>query len=202
VDDIDVLIIGGGVGGLSCAMTISSAGPRPWFGDRRVLVIDDGGSDLNKARLFNAPGIVPGTTGVQTLENLRAQLGQYPAATLVAGRVVRVERDGDRWAVATNSGDSYTCETIVLATGYKCCDIEALPVSPVPHPRGGKADRIMFEHDDVYHVAPNLHVAGLLGGGSSQFAIAAGIGVQVAVEILSGWAGKRTHVHDVPEPPQ
>ena len=57
---------------------------------------------------------------------------------------------------------------------------------------------VHLPHDGCYHIETDLHVAGLLAGGSSQFAIAAGIGAQVAVEILSSWAGKRTHVHDTP----
>lgn len=199
---VDVLIVGGGVGGLSCAMTIASAEGKPWFGDRKVLLIDDGRSDLSKARLCNVPGVVPGTSGEHTLEMMRSQVTQYEPATLVDGRVTSVAHADDRWLVHTEDTARFTCDTLVLATGYKRWEIDGLPVSPVPHPRGGKSDRIMLEHDGVYRVATDLHVAGLLGGGSSQFAIAAGIGVQVAVEILSDWAGKRTHIHDLPETPQ
>jgi hypothetical protein len=198
----EVLIVGGGVGGLTCGITIASAMHKPWFGDRKILVIDDGNSDLAKARLFNAPGICPGTSGIETLETMRSQLLQYPAATLTSGCVTHVARVGGDWRVTTHAGDLHTARTLVLATGFKRWDIDGLPVAPVPHPRGGKPDRIMLEHDGVYHVAPGLHVAGLLGGGSSQFAIAAGIGAQVAVELLSEWAGKRTHMHHLPETPQ
>jgi hypothetical protein len=99
--------------------------------------------------------------------------------------------------VRLDNGMELHARTLVLATGYKRLEIEGLPVTPCPHPLGGKSDRIMLEHDGVYGIEPDLHVAGLLAGGSSQFAIASGIGAQVAVEILSQWAEKRTHVHEV-----
>ena len=198
---VDVLIVGGGVGGLSCAITLASAENKPWFGNRTVLVLDDGRSDLAKARSFNAPGIPPGTSGKQTLLNMRDQLAQYDAASLIIDRVVKAKRKDGIWTIIAESGAEYECHIVVLATGYKRWEIDELPASPIPHPRGGKLDRIMLEHDGAYCVATDLYVAGLLGGGSSQFAIASGIGAQVGVEILSCWAGKRTHVHDVPETP-
>jgi glycine/D-amino acid oxidase-like deaminating enzyme len=198
----DVIIVGGGVGGLSCAITIASACTKSWFGDRSVLVIDDGQSDLAKARLNNAPGIAPGTRGSVALQQMRSQLSQYPAALCRNGTVTKIHRNEHTWIVHVGDDDGgLTCDELVLATGYKPINTSHLPIDPIAHPRGGKSDRIMLKHDGMYRVAPHLHVAGLLGGGSSQFAIAAGIGAQVGVEILSCWAGKRTHVHDVPETP-
>ena len=200
MDTYDIIIIGGGVGGLACGITLASAHAKPWFQERRVLVIDDGSSDLEKAKLFNAPGVTPGTTGTQALHTMRMQFQQYPPATLHAGSVCSAQRDGDHWTVRTSDDFAFAADVLVLATGYKRWELSGLPCEPQPHPRGGKSNRICLSHDGVYNVDSDLYVAGLLGGGSSQFAIAAGIGTKVAVELLSQWAGKRTHVHDVPEP--
>lgn len=199
----DVIIVGGGVGGLSCAITIASANTKPWFRNRTVLVIDDGQSDLAKAQLNNAPGIAPGTRGSVALQQMRSQLLQYPTALCRNGTVTKIHRNEHTWTVHVGDDEEkcWTCDELVLATGYKPTNTDHLPIDPIAHPRGGKSNRIMLKHDGMYCVAPHLHVAGLLGGGSSQFAIAAGIGAQVGVEILSCWAGKRTHVHDVPETP-
>ena len=93
---------------------------------------------------------------------------------------------------------TFTGVHLVLATGYKHQDIAGLPVEPIPHHPDGKSGRISLPHDGLWQIAPQAHVAGLLAGGSSQFAIAAGIGAQVAVELLCEWAGKRTHIHDTP----
>ena len=193
----DVLIIGGGAGGLSCAITIASAETRKWFAGRRVIVVDDGTSDLKKARLFNAPGVEPGMLGTELLEGMEQQLARYESATILRGTVQRAERlPGRRFIATLESGEEVVAEELVLATGYKRWDVEGLDHVPEPHPRIGKANRIHLPHDGCYRIEPDLHVAGLLAGGSSQFAIAAGIGAQVAVEVLSRWAGRATHVHD------
>lgn len=197
---VDVIIIGGGVGGLTCAMTICSAVNKSWFGKRRVHIIDDGQSDLSKAQLYNAPGVAIGASGTETLEHMRRQVDQYQIATFHQGSVVAAKRAADHWTLHLQDDRIMTSQVIVMATGYKRWELQGLPDPPIRHPRGGKADRIMLEHDGVYRIEDGLYVAGLLGGGSSQFAIAAGIGAQVGVEILSLWAGKRTHVHDVPNP--
>ncbi|MCP4759273.1 MAG: NAD(P)/FAD-dependent oxidoreductase [Planctomycetes bacterium] len=201
MQSVDVLIIGGGVGGLSCGMTLASAHSKRWFGDRTILIVDDAQSDLDKAVLRNAPGIEPGTTGRAVLQRMRSQVDQYGSAALIEDEIISVERSGEHWLARSRTGRCWQSQVLVLATGFKRWEIDGLPCSPQSHPRGGKPDRIMLEHDGAYRIDNTLYVASLLGGGSSQFAIAAGIGAQVAVEILSGWAGKRTHVHDVPETP-
>ena len=195
----DVLIIGGGAGGLSCAITLASARGKNWFNDRRIVIVDDGTSDLHKAKLFNAPGVPPGTLGSDLMSGLEDQLQQYDCATMLRGTVQRAERlPGGRFIATLESGEEVIAMSLVIATGYKRWDVEGLDHMPQQHPRGGKPDRIHLPHDGCYRIETDLHVAGLLAGGSSQFAIAAGIGTQVAVELLSEWAGKRTHVHDTP----
>jgi len=183
-------------------MTLASAHHKPWFGGRSIVVLDDERSDLAKARLCNVPGVPVGSLGADVLANMRSQVLQYGAASIEQVTAQAVTKTEDGWRVLSACGQGWGARELVLATGYKRWEIEGLPCRPAPHPRGGKPDRIMLGHDGAYKVDDSLHVAGLLGGGSSQFAIAAGIGAQVADEILSAWAGKRTHVHDVPEAPR
>lgn len=50
----DVIIVGGGVAGLSCALTLASMkGHFDWAENKRFLVIDNNSSDLLKAMLNN-----------------------------------------------------------------------------------------------------------------------------------------------------
>lgn len=193
----DVLIIGGGPGGLSCAITLASARAKPWFGDRRIVVLDDDRSDLAKAQLNNAPGIEQGTLGGEVLGRMRRQFLSFDAGEIHEAHVMLLQ--ADPWRATCGDGRAFAAAHLVLATGYKHADIEGLPVEPVPHHPQGKRGRIALPHDGLWRIAPGAHVAGLLAGGSSQFAIAAGIGAQVAVEILCAWADKRTHVHDTPD---
>lgn len=200
MNSFDVLIIGGGPGGLTCALTVCSAVNKTWFAERSICVIDDERSDLAKAKLFNAPGVPMGALGTDVLEYMRQQIKQYQTATFHNATAIGIERDDDQWHVQLQDGNVCSSAIIVIATGYKRWEMASAPIAPKTHPRGGKSDRIMLEHDGMYRIDEDLLVAGLLAGGSSQFAIATGIGAQVGVEILSIWAGKRTHVHDVPEP--
>ena len=192
----DVLIIGGGPGGLSCAITLASARSKPWFGSRHIDVIDDGRSDLHKALLNNAPGLPAETPGPALLKSMQQQFLAFGVGELIDGTVASVTSRPP--GATTLTGKVYQARTLVLATGYKHLEIDGVPRNPLQHHALGKPSRIRLPHDGLYAIAPDMHVAGLLAGGSSQFAIAAGIGAQVAVEILCGWAGKRTHVHDTP----
>jgi len=192
----DVLIIGGGPGGLTCAITLASARSKPWFGDRTITVLDDGRSDLHRAWLNNAPGIEPGTRGSDVLKRMRSQFLGFEVGDIHHVHVTSLT--SAPWCAHCDDGREFAGEHLVLTTGYKHREIEGLPGVVVPHHPEGKPGRIALRHDGLYRIADHAHVAGVLAGGSSQFVIAAGIGAQVAVELLCAWAGKRTHVHDTP----
>jgi len=198
----DVIIVGGGPAGLSCAITLASAQGRgwEWVDGRRFLVIDDGRSDLKKALLNNAPGIPLGTKGTELLEAMRRQLKELSdSVELVEDAVVKVEGEKGSFKVYTRSGKVYEAEVVVLATGFQSFEIECPDCKVRENPKSPKPGRVMVEHDGDYRVKDGLYVAGLLAGVSSMFATASGSGVQVAVNVLSEWAGKPVVVHDVPE---
>ena len=52
------IVIGGGPAGLSAAATLASAkGHLAFMEDKKILVIDEGKSDLNRALLRNFPAV-------------------------------------------------------------------------------------------------------------------------------------------------
>jgi len=197
----DVVIVGGGASGLSCALTLASARGRgwDWAESRRYLVLDTGRSDMNRALFNNVPGIPLGTTGKELLERIREQIKAYGGVDFLDDRVIKVSGAKGSFRTITEGGREFESEYVVLASGFHRFEIECEGVEVIDNPRSPKPGRVMLKHDGEYKVREGLYVAGLLAGGSSMFTVAAGIGVQVAIDILSEWAGKPVVIHDVPE---
>ena len=197
----DVIIIGGGASGLSCALTLASAKGRGWnwAENRKYLVLDTGRSDMNRALFNNVPGVPIGTLGKELLKILREQIEGFGGVDFLEDKAVKVEGQRGNFKVHTEGGKIFEAEFVVLASGFHRFEIECEGVEVVDNPKSPKPGRVMVKHDGDYRVRDGLYVAGLLAGVSSMFAAAAGSGVQVAVNILSEWAGKPIVIHDVPE---
>ena len=197
----NVIIIGGGASGLSCALTLASAKGRgwDWAENRKYLVLDTGRSDMNRALFNNVPGVPIGTLGKDMLGILKDQIQHYGGVDFLEEKVVKVEGEKGNFKVYTEKGNIFESEFVVLASGFHRFEIECEGVEVVENPKSPKPGRVMVRHDGDYKVKDGLYVAGLLAGVSSMFAAAAGSGVQVAINILSEWAGKPIVIHDVPE---
>ncbi len=197
----DVIIVGGGASGLSCALTLaSSKGKFPWAEGRRYLVIDNDSSDLLKAMLNNAPGVKQGTLGRELIKHIIEQIKTYGNVDIVNDRVVFASGEKGNFVVETENERRFEGDYLVLATGFHEFNIEGLNVEVVPNPKAPRPGKIMIKTDENYRVRDGLYVAGLLAGFSSMFASAAGSGTQVACNIMEEWAGKPVVIHDVPEP--
>ncbi len=197
----DVIIIGGGASGLSCALTLaSSKGKFPWAEDRKYLVIDNDSSDLLKAMLNNVPGVKQGTLGRELLKQIKEQIQSYSNVDIINDRVVFATGEKGNFVVETENGRRFEGSYLVLATGFHEFNIEGLEVEVVPNPKAPRPGKIMIKTDSDYKVRDGLYVAGLLAGFSSMFASAAGSGAQVACNIMEEWAGKPVVIHDVPQP--
>jgi thioredoxin reductase len=196
----DVVIVGGGASGLSCALTLASARGRgwSWAEERKYLVLDTGRSDMNRALFNNVPGIEEGTLGKDMLARIRSQIESFGGVDFSEEKVVKIEGKKGEFTVHTEQGNIYGAEHVVLASGFHRFEIEGLEVEVRDNPLSPKPGRVMIPHDGNYKVREGLWVAGLLAGAVSMFTAAAGTGVQVAINILSEWAGQRIVIHDVP----
>lgn len=196
----DVLIFGGGVAGVSCALILASAQKKEFVAGKKIGIIAHQKASMLQDALFNnAYGIAPGTLGSDLLETSLENLAStYPQVDQVLNeKVISIEKQEDLFLVTTNK-DNYQTKMIVVATNSSnAFNIEGLMEYVIPHQKSiASKNRIQLANID-HKVAANIYVAGTLAGWRSQLSIAAGSGAAVATDILVEWNnGNETHAHD------
>jgi thioredoxin reductase len=109
-DSYEVIIVGGGVAGLTAAIHLA------WH-QRRVLVIDrrTGPLQFTLEKLHNVPGM-PATRGIDILKQLRQQAAEL-GAELVRGSVVEAGGEDGAFVLRGEKGEVWRTEKLLLATG-------------------------------------------------------------------------------------
>ncbi|WBX76616.1 NAD(P)/FAD-dependent oxidoreductase [Tenacibaculum ovolyticum] len=196
----DVLIIGGGVSGMQCALVIGSAHKKEYAKNKKVgILIHQRTSHLESALFNNVLGLAEGTLGKDILIAGKEQLrSQYPSVSQIENeKVVAVLENENGYKIITNKQEYYS-KTVVIALNYaKPFEIAGLEQYIEPHMRANAMkDRIQLRNFN-HLIKKDLYVCGTLAGWRSQFAIAAGSGASVATDILTEWnANIPTKVHD------
>ena len=73
----DVLIVGGGVSGMSCALVLGSAKNKPFAAEKKIgIFTHQKSSALQEAVFNNAYGITPGKLGSELLSESKAHLSK------------------------------------------------------------------------------------------------------------------------------
>lgn len=200
MDDFDVLIIGGGAAGMSCALILGSAKKKSCVKGKKVgILLHQKAADLKSAEFYHVLGVTPGTKGSKILKEGPEQLKKlYPQVEQIEKeKVMKISSSESGFMVETNR-NSYQAKQLVIATGYSSgMKIKGLEQYVVPHKKSkASKKRVQLENAD-HVVAPGIYVAGTLAGHRSQFAIACGSGAAVATDILTEWnEGKHVKVHD------
>ncbi|MFA9192114.1 FAD-dependent oxidoreductase [Flavobacterium sp. FZUC8N2.13] len=196
----DVLIIGGGVSGMSCALVLGSAKNKSFVSDKKIGIFShQKASSLQDALFNNAYGIPAGKLGSELLSESIEHLNQtYPHITQIQNeKVLGIEGEADNFTIVTNK-NSYKTKAIVIGIGSaNTFAIEGLMQYVIPHQKAlPEKQRIQLKNND-HLVAEGIYVIGTLAGWRSQLAIAAGSGAAVATDILTLWNdGTQTHAHD------
>ena len=197
---VDVLIIGGGVSGVSCALVLGSAHKKAFAADKKIAIIThQKASNLQEALFNNAYGIPAGTLGADLLTQSVAQLKeQYPHVDQIENeKVLKIEGQSGNFTVVTNK-KSYRAKIVVVAiNSSQTFAIEGLMHYVIPHKKAiPEKNRIQLINND-HLVTDGIYVAGTLAGWRSQLAIAAGSGASVATDILTLWNdGMHAQAHD------
>lgn len=196
----DVLIIGGGVSSMSCALILGSAKNKPFVTDKTIgIIAHQKNSNLQEAVINNAYGIPPGKLGADLLvESIQHLSETYPHITQISSeKVLKIEGQSPEFTITTNK-NSYKSKMVVVGIGAaNTFAIEGLMDFVMPHQKApAEKQRIQLKNND-HKVADGIYVTGTLAGLRSQVAIAAGSGAAVATDILTLWnGGNHTQVHD------
>lgn len=191
-----VIIIGGGVSGLSCAITLGSAETKlETISENKILVIDSGESHLKKAQLYNVAGVEEGTKGLELLNSLSKRAEAYKNVSILDDTVLSVEGEKDNFTVKTET-HTFTANIVVFANGMQTIDVEGIGAPVVDHIRAPRPKMLMIENNYGV-ISEGKYVTGCAAGASSMFSTAAGYGAQTATDIISSWIDKYTVIHDL-----
>ena len=196
----DVLIIGGGVSGVSAALLFGSAKEKSFMADKKIgLIAHQKASSLQNALFNNAYGIAPGTLGRNLLNSSLEHLQNlYPQILQIEGeKVVRISGEFNNFTITTNK-NTYHSKLIMIGIGAgNPFTIEGLENYIIPHKKAApEKNRIQLENND-HLVTEGIYAIGTLAGHRSQLVIAAGSGASAATDVLTLWNdGKPVQVHD------
>ena len=197
---LDVLIIGAGVSGVSCALILGSAQNKPFAMDKKIAIVaHQKASSLQNAIFNNAYGIPAGKLGSELLEeSLEHLTNSYPHIQQIhSEKVLAISGSAGNFTITTTKS-SLQAKIIVVAIGASNpFTIEGLEHFIEPHQKiPAIKNRIQLKNTD-HLVSDGIFVAGVLAGHRSQLSIAAGSGAAVATDILTLWNdGNHTMVHD------
>lgn len=195
----DVLIIGGGVAGVSCALILGSAHKKAFVQDKKIgILTHQRGGNLQDAILNNVYGIPFGKSGSEVMHESLEHLNNYSHIEQIPNqKVIEVIPFSNYYQVRTND-NIYEAKIVVVAVGASnTFNIEGLNQYVISHKKTiPEKNRIQLTNQD-HKVSENLYVAGVLAGHRSQVAIASGSGASVATDILTLWNnGTQSHSHD------
>ena len=172
----DVLIVGGGLAGLSAAIFTARAG-------LTTRVLSDGESILARnAHLENFPGFPAGINPRLLLEMTRSQ-AENAGTTLTDGRVESVdhgEHDVDGFVTRTKNGEAFAARRVIAASWSDTAYLDPLDFDLID--RGSKS---FIDVDSTGHTSvPGVYAAGRLAEQYHQAVVAAGHGAQVGLTVI------------------
>lgn len=182
-----VLIVGGGVSGMTCALFLARAGVTS-------TILDQNRSILKRAYLHNYPGAAP-VVGNDWLARLHTTLEGAGHVQFVNTRVNSLKADGAGF-VAETGNDSVAGDFLVIASGQTPTPfIDGLGLDTVDPVQPYVQTNIVVDRWGATNVE-GVYACGVVAGFPSQAVITAGSGANVAVGIVSKLRGEFWVDHD------
>lgn len=188
----DVIVIGGGVSGLSSAIFTSNAG-------LKTLVLDKGQSQITRvSSVQNIPGFPEGISGVEWIDNSKKQVKKFNGE-IREESVEQVNKTDDGLFEVKTENELYQSKYVIIATNVNKALVEALEFeietnSKVPN---GKAKSVKNVSWDGETKIENLYLAGLMNELPSQVSVTLGQGAAVGIAVVSKEKGQPYIWHDL-----
>lgn len=196
----DVLIIGGGVSGVSAALIFGSAKEKSFMVDKKIgIIAHQKSSSLQKAIFNNAYGIAAGKLGSELLHESITHLAEsYPHILQFEDeKALAISGESGNFIITTNK-NSYQSKIVMIGIGAgNPFTIDGLENYVIQHKKTApEKNRIQLANND-HLVTEGIYAIGTLAGHRSQLVIAAGSGASAATDILTLWNdNKSVQVHD------
>ena len=110
-DDYDVLIVGGGVAGMTAGMYAARHGLRTAIVERMM----GGASIINVDKIENFPGFPEGISGAELGPAVQEQ-AMNAGADFIMGEAAKITKDGEYRVVSSDSGD-VRAKAVIIAAG-------------------------------------------------------------------------------------
>ncbi|MCH2675306.1 MAG: FAD-dependent oxidoreductase [Dehalococcoidia bacterium] len=110
-DNYDVLIVGGGLAGMTAALYAGNYGMKTGIVERMM----GGASIINIEKIDNFPGFPEGISGAELGPAVQEQ-AMNAGADFIMGETTKIAKDGDYRLVASDAGDIRT-KTVIIAAG-------------------------------------------------------------------------------------
>ncbi|MEO5365947.1 MAG: thioredoxin-disulfide reductase [Magnetococcus sp. WYHC-3] len=107
-----VIILGSGPAGFTAAIYTARANLQPVV----IQGLQPGGQLTTTTEVDNFPGFEHGVQGPELMRIMQAQAERFGTRVLF-DTVVRTELGGERKKLVCDSGDEYTCDALIIATG-------------------------------------------------------------------------------------
>jgi len=153
----DLLVVGGGPGGLAAAVYGASEGMATTLAEDTAL----GGQAGTSSRIENYLGFPAGLSGEELAARAALQAEKFGVRLKLASRAVSLSSDGGHHRVAFEDGEMITGKAVIIATGAR---YNRLPLERITQ----------FEGAGVYYAATQMEAqacgfgpAVIIGGGNS-----------------------------------